>query len=138
MQLHASCCARKGQGVLIAGPSGSGKSSLLLCLLAHGFRLVADDRVVLHGLDACAPPALAGILEVRGAGLVRMAFVRTARLALVVELGREERLPEPKACPVTGLPTLPLRPHCPLSPHRISLALRVAAGRQTQVIGAFA
>ena len=138
MQLHASCCARNGKGVLIAGPPGSGKSSLLLLLLGHGFRLVADDRVVVDGLEACAPPALAGILEVRGVGLVRMAFVRTARLVLVIELGREERLPEPGTCRRTGLPMMHLRPHCPLSAHRVSLALRTAAGRQTQVFGAFA
>ena len=138
MQLHASCCARNGRGVLIAGPPGSGKSSLLLRLLGHGFRLVADDRVVVNGLEACAPPALAGILEVRGVGLVRMAFMRTVRLTLVIQLDKEERLPEPGTCRRTGLPMVHLRPHCPLSPHRISLALRIAAGCQTQVFGAFA
>lgn len=138
MQLHASCCARNGRGVLIVGPPGSGKSSLLLRLLGHGFGLVADDQVVLNGLDAHAPPALAGILEVRGAGLMRLAFLRATRLALVVELGVEERLPERRADPCMGLPILSLRPHCHMSPERVSLGLRVAAGRQQQVFGAFA
>lgn len=137
MQLHASCCARKGLGVLIVGSSGSGKSSLLLRLLDHGFGLVADDQVMLAGLNACAPPVLAGILEVRGLGLTRMAYLRTTRLALVVELGTEERLPTRGTHPKTGLPTLSLRPHCPYGPERVSLALRVAAGRATQVFGAF-
>lgn len=137
MQLYASCCTRKGLGVLIIGPSGSGKSSLLLRLLNHGFRLVADDQVILAGLDAFASPTLAGILEVRGLGLTRLAFLRTTRLALVVEFGTEERLPTPRTHSKTGLPILSLRPHCPYGAERVSLALRVAAGRGTQVFGAF-
>lgn len=137
MQLHASCCARKGLGVLIIGPSGSGKSSLLLRLLDRGFGLVADDQVVLAGLDACAPSVLAGLLEVRGLGLTRLAFLRTTRLALVIELGTEERLPTPRTHPRTGLPSLVLRPHCPYGPERVSLALNIVAGRATQVFGAF-
>ena len=40
--LHASCVAVAGRAVLITGPSGSGKSSLALTLLAHGAALVAD------------------------------------------------------------------------------------------------
>ena len=137
MPLHASCCARKGLGVLIVGPPGSGKSSLVLRLLDLGFGLVADDQVVLAGLDAQAPPVLAGILEVRGLGLTRLPFMRTTRLALVVELGTEERLPAPRPHSMTGLPTLSLHPHSPYGPERVSLALRVAAGRATQVFGAF-
>ena len=47
LTLHATCVAVEGRGVLITGPSGSGKSSLALALMAHGARLVADDRVTL-------------------------------------------------------------------------------------------
>ena len=45
--LHATCIAWQGRGVLIRGPSGSGKSALALGLMAHGAVLVADDRVKL-------------------------------------------------------------------------------------------
>ena len=60
MQIHASCAAREGHGVLLLGPSGSGKSDLLLRLLDRGFALVADDRVDLQSGMASAPATLAG------------------------------------------------------------------------------
>lgn len=131
MQLHASCCARNGRGLLITGPSGSGKSSLVLRLVRQGFALVADDQVVLEGVVGRAPHALAGILEVRGVGLMRLAYLRRASLALVVALGEERRLPDGGTHPGTGLPMVLLRPHCPSLPERAALALRAAAGRMS-------
>ena len=44
MILHATCVAVDGRGLLILGPSGSGKSALALQLIALGAQLVADDR----------------------------------------------------------------------------------------------
>lgn len=138
MQLHASCGARNGCGVLIVGPPGSGKSSTLLRLMALGFRLVADDQVVVDDGRASAPVALAGVMEVRGLGLARFAHLRSARLALAVELGEETRLPTRRTHFNTGLPILTVRPHCHLTPKRISLALSIVAGRSMLVSGAFA
>src|SRR6478672_1295596 len=61
MQIHGSCASRTGDGVLLIGPPGAGKSDLLLRLLARGFELVADDRVdVVDGI-ARPSPALAGL-----------------------------------------------------------------------------
>src|SRR5690349_23777295 len=96
MQIHGSCASRTGEGVLLTGPPGAGKSDLLLRLLSRGFDLVADDRVEIA--DGVARPArdLAGLLEVSGLGIVRLPHVASARLALVVELGdHAARLPEP-------------------------------------------
>ena len=45
--LHASTVASDGRAVLIAGPSGSGKSDLALRLIDRGFTLVSDDRTIL-------------------------------------------------------------------------------------------
>ena len=91
--IHASAVQVAGQGVLVRGPSGSGKSSLLLALLLAdraGNRLVADDRVVLAvaaGRLLAAPPAeLAGLIEVRGQGILRQDHVPSAEIALVVDL----------------------------------------------------
>lgn len=91
--IHASAVQIAGQGVLVRGPSGSGKSSLLLALLLAdrtANRLVADDRVVLTTasgrLVAAPPPALAGLIEVRGQGILRHDHVPSAEIALVVDL----------------------------------------------------
>jgi serine kinase of HPr protein (carbohydrate metabolism regulator) len=93
-------------GLLIRGPSGMGKSLLALELIesaeqasAHS-RLVADDRVELRqeaGTLIMAPPAaIAGLIELRGRGVVSRDFVRSARLHLIVDLVDElMRMPEP-------------------------------------------
>src|ERR1700733_4175358 len=97
VRIHGTCVARDGAGVLILGPSGAGKSDLALRLLGRGFDLVADDQVdIVNGLPP-APDALAGILEVRGVGIVRLPFSRDVKLKLVVDLAdRTERLPYPE------------------------------------------
>lgn len=138
MQLHASCCARNGRGLLITGPSGSGKSSLVLRLVQRGFALVADDRVVLDGAVGSAPPALAGILEVRGIGLMRLAYLRHVSLALVVALVEGQRLPNRATHPGTGLPLVSLHPHCPSLPERVILALHTVIAPITPNARAFA
>ena len=78
--MHAVCVAIRGHGVLITGPSGTGKSELALGLLDRGHRLVADDAVRLqHGPDAAllaqCPTRLRGLLEVRGLGIIDLAAV---------------------------------------------------------------
>ena len=83
MQMHGSCAARAEAGVLLLGPPGSGKSDLVLRLLDRGFALVADDRVESTTFGS-APSALAGLLEVRGLGIVRLPYLSSCRLALVV------------------------------------------------------
>jgi len=101
--LHATALEKGGLAVVVRGPSGAGKSDLALRLLDRGFRLVADDQVVVHPragqVEASAPPALRGLLEVRGLGIVGVPVVDGAvTVALVVDLvpgGPVERLPEP-------------------------------------------
>ena len=146
MQLHASCAARDAYGVLLLGPSGSGKSDLLLRLLDRGFALVADDRVDVEGGTAKAPGALAGLIEVRGLGILRLPYVLEARVVLAVTLGPKERdggqdgerLPDPKRDPHLGVPSIHLDPWPASAALRVSLALDCALGLATQVAGAFA
>ncbi|BCP55890.1 HPr kinase [Kaistia sp. 32K] len=103
--IHAGAVWVDGAGVLVRGPSGSGKSSLLLALLLadrEQNRLIADDRVLLAvragRLEARAPAALAGLLEIRGQGIVAVPHIDAAPIELVVDIEPAERcprLPEP-------------------------------------------
>ena len=131
--------SRDGDGILLLGPSGSGKSDLALRLLGRGFDLVADDRVDIDDGVAAAPAALAGLLEVRGLGIVRLPYAPTARLALVAELGAPaDRLPAQARHAGLGLPLIRLDPAAASAPERVVLALDCALGRVSQVAGAFA
>jgi HPr kinase/phosphorylase len=90
--IHAGAVRVGRHGVLVVGAPGSGKSSLLLALIEDPRQdalLVADDRVVLaagQNLVARPPEALAGLIEVRGIGIVRRPYVAEAQIGLVVEL----------------------------------------------------
>lgn len=87
---QASCVAIGGRAVLIEGPPGSGKSSLLLALLDRGAALVGDDGVLLEAQDgrliASPHPRIAGLVEVRNLGLLRLAEPVEAAVALVLVL----------------------------------------------------
>jgi HPr kinase/phosphorylase len=89
--LHAGAVAVAGRGVLILGPAGSGKAALALRMLALGAALVADDRVELRArgpaLVASAPAALAGLVEARGFGILRVPALAEAPLFCAVDLG---------------------------------------------------
>lgn len=140
MQIHASCAARDGAGVLLLGPSGIGKSDLTLRLIDRGFVLVADDIVEVEEGMARPAASLAGLIEVRGLGLLRLAWRAPARLALVVELAQQapERLPEPARHPGLGLPLLRLDPRPASAAQRVALALDCVLGRLELPVGAFA
>jgi HPr kinase/phosphorylase len=107
--LHASCVAYDGRGLLILGAAGAGKSSLALTLMAWGCALVADDRVELRPeggrLVARAPAALAGLVEMRGVGLLRAAALPEANVVLVADLDRAEaeRLPPYRQATILSL-----------------------------------
>jgi HPr kinase/phosphorylase len=136
IRVHGTAVAIEGEGVLLRGPSGSGKSDLALRLIDAGARLVADDQTELtpaaHGLVARAPAAIAGQMEVRGIGILRVPTVSSAPLRLVVDLvtpERVERLPEPRFCEYLqcSLPLLALAPFEASAAAKIRLALASAA-----------
>ena len=136
MQVHGSCAAKDGAGVLLLGPPGSGKSDLLLRLIGQGFSLVADDRVDISNGVARPPAAIAGLLEVRGFGIVRLPYVE-APLALVVELSPlHERLPAPCQHGPLKLPLVTVDPTAASAVERVKLALDCVQGRVSQVAGA--
>ena len=106
--LHASAVSFAGHGLLILGPSGSGKSGLALMMMALGADLVADDRtevfLVSDRLLARCPSNLAGIIEARGIGILRAPTVPETEVTLVVDLGglETERLPPRRSVTILG------------------------------------
>ena len=117
--LHGSAVAAGEHALLITGAAGAGKTTLALEMIALGAELIADDRVnawpETTGPDGAgrlwlsAPPNIAGLVEMRGFGLVRLAARPRAALKLIADLdhGESERLPPRRervlsgiACPV--------------------------------------
>ncbi|MBI3505880.1 MAG: HPr kinase/phosphatase C-terminal domain-containing protein [Proteobacteria bacterium] len=140
LQVHGTCVVLAEIGVLLCGPSGSGKSDLALRLVDDGARLVADDRVDLErrgdAIWASAPGPLAGLLEIRGIGIVHldgveMACADRAKLGLVVELTARaavERLPEAASRDLLGikLPLLAFDPWDASTTAKIRVAAKLA------------
>jgi serine kinase of HPr protein (carbohydrate metabolism regulator) len=103
--IYATAILLDGKGVLIRGPSGSGKSLLALYLLdvfasrGREAALISDDRVDLElegaKIQLHAPSTIAGLIELRGHGIVRRLHRSGVTLDLVVDLVPAlERMPE--------------------------------------------
>lgn len=132
-QIHATCIAIEGIGVLLLGEAGVGKSDLALRLIDEGAKLVADDRVELSGNDGClrasAPKALLGKLEVRGVGVAPLDSQNTTRSAVVritldlVARDAVERMPEPQTKTWVGVavPLFRLNPFEASTPAKVRL-----------------
>jgi serine kinase of HPr protein (carbohydrate metabolism regulator) len=117
------------RGVLIEGPSGVGKSDLALRAMAQGFRLVADDRVLLWvsegRLFGRAPDTLSGLLEVRGAGVLSVPALAFSEVALVAACGTPERAPEQPSARLLGveIPRVEVDPRLVSAPAGLRRAL---------------
>jgi serine kinase of HPr protein (carbohydrate metabolism regulator) len=130
--LHASCVAVGKVAILIEGLSGSGKSDLALRLIDRGAVLVSDDYTSLRRENSQAvasPPAsIAGLLEVRGVGLLVFATTTDMPVALIVNLnGNIERLPDQlptRTIVGVRIPVLPLAPFEASAPLKVELALK--------------
>jgi serine kinase of HPr protein (carbohydrate metabolism regulator) len=132
-RVHGTAVALDGVGVLIRGPSGSGKSDLALRLIDAGALLVADDQTELwlteRSVMMRAPLSIAGHLEVRGVGIARVPSLAQAPLRLVLDLVPPEcvdRLPEWTSCEILGrtVHRLALAPFEASAVAKVRLALR--------------
>jgi serine kinase of HPr protein (carbohydrate metabolism regulator) len=106
--LHATAVIHRESGVLILGPSGSGKSALALALMARASgagafgALIGDDRIFVRKADsrliARGATNMAGFIERRIAGLIEVPHEPAGIVRLAVELcerGRRwPRMPE--------------------------------------------
>lgn len=119
--VHGTAIVVGETGVLFVGPSGSGKSvTALRCLASARARglyaaLVSDDQTILeiaHGrVLARCPPSIAGVAEIRGTGLVDVAWRKSALLSAVVAPGEPDgagRLPPSGEMAEIGGVRLPL------------------------------
>lgn len=75
LSMHGVLVDVFGEGVLITGESGIGKSETALELIKRGHRLVADDAVEIKKVSettllASAPEVIRHFIEVRGIGIV--------------------------------------------------------------------
>lgn len=114
--VHASAVLVGARAVLIRGASGAGKSRLALGLLDAArdgrlrfARLVGDDRVHLESVNGrlLVRPAqpLAGLIELRGAGLLRRDHEPCAVVGWVVDLDAADaqRLPDRQPFDLHGI-----------------------------------
>lgn len=138
IRVHGTSVALDGDGVLLRGPSGCGKSDLALRLIDSGAQLVADDQTELRLEDGdiamSAPATIAGQIEVRGIGLLRVPCVASAPLRMVVDLvssAEIERMPEPSACTLLGRSV----PRLALAPFEASVAAKLRLALRTVPLG---
>ena len=99
--LHATAVVHGESGVLILGPSGSGKSALALALMARASSagafgaLIGDDRIFVRKaggqLVASGAANMAGIIERRMAGLIAVPHEPATIVRLAVELCEQGR-----------------------------------------------
>lgn len=129
--IHASTVSIGGRGVMLLGPSGSGKSDLALRLIDRGALLVSDDytHIARSGsqLMASAPSTIAGRLEVRSLGIIPVDHIDDVAVALAVRLQHDsERMPERQVEHFLGVPVrlLFLDPRPASAPLVVEHALR--------------
>lgn len=129
---HATTIAIDGRAVLLFGASGSGKSDLALRLIDRGAVLVSDDQTIVacagDRLVASAPATIAGLIEVRGIGIVAKPFLATAEVAMAVRLDEAViRMPEmgqTTAIDGIAIPLLRVDPFEASAPIKVELALK--------------
>lgn len=96
VNIHAVAVILGRTGVLLRGPSGSGKSSLAIALIDRFHTqgdfaaLVADDRVLVEAragrLIARPHPAIAGMIEARGLGLLSLPNEKACQLHAIIDI----------------------------------------------------
>lgn len=104
--IHATAIVIGTTGLLFLGPSGSGKSTLAFSCLAAArplglaASLIADDRVLITeqngSVVAKCPPSIAGLMEIRYTGIVRMPYISEGEMHFAirpVDPESAERLP---------------------------------------------
>ncbi|MBW9056099.1 HPr kinase/phosphorylase [Rhizobium mesosinicum] len=131
INIHGTAIVIGKTGLLFTGPSGWGKSMTAFTCMVEARRqgvfsvLVADDQVLLSKQDgaitAACPPAIAGLIELRGTGIVEQDHITQATIHFAVlpaSATGENRIPLEGETVVLAegfeLPVLRLLPNLPL------------------------
>ncbi len=103
--IHGSAVIVQHAGILVRGPSGSGKSALCHGLIQTAHLAgdycawIADDRLLLsdngHRLIARPVPEVAGLAEHRHLGVVPVNHVEAAVIDIIVDLSEVQNLERP-------------------------------------------
>jgi hypothetical protein len=129
--IHATAIVVGKTGLLFVGPSGWGKSMLAFACVSEGNRLgiasmlVADDQVLISqrngAVIAECPPTIAGLIELRGTGIVRVPHVAEAPMHYAIlpgsASGQDRVPPEGERAVIAGgidLPAIRLLANAPL------------------------
>ncbi len=150
MTIHGVLVEVYGQGILILGNSGIGKSETAIELIKRGHRLIADDAVEIKKVSSItllgsAPSIIRHFIELRGIGVVdvRMLFgvgsvKEVEKIDMVIELehwvenkaydrlGLDQEVTEILGLKVPKL-TVPVRPG-----RNLAVVIEVAAMNQKQ------
>ena len=122
LNIHATAIVIGTTGLLFTGPSGSGKSAIALHCIEEACgrglfaAMVSDDQVLISEANGCliarAPESIAGLAELRGAGIVTVETSEAAVLHRAIwplEAPFAERLPpEEERLEVLPAHSLPL------------------------------
>ena len=97
--VHGTAIALEDKGVLLIGPSGSGKSDLALRLIDSGATLISDDQIICERRNdeifLFPHKKINGLIEVRGVGIIKVPYIENVKLKMIVQLinKQPERIP---------------------------------------------
>ncbi len=139
--IHATAVAIGDHGVIIQGPSGSGKSDLALRIVDRGALLISDDQVIAKkdndSIRLHAPTNIAGKMELYSLGIYEVPHVSDIELVMTVQLSDDaERYPMDQQLDILlgmNIPLIKLDGRLASAPIKVEMALQkiINAGRRS-------
>jgi HPr kinase/phosphorylase len=95
--IYGNCIDINGNGIIILGKSGTGKSDITYRLICnHGAKLVSDDHIIIekneNELVAKTVENIKGLIEIRNIGIIKTDYLEKTNIKLIIELEEKENL----------------------------------------------